>query len=172
MSYSTDRAERLAETLERFTSLNVYQLVGHVPNLEFWLTEAEGVMGILDGYGARFREMHRAQEGWVKAHHVRVTPFCPICDGGCEFGPRRPPPPRRVPNAQIDDARHTLREALRRFLLRLYRLHMLDRGAAIEAADRIGTGFEPDELEREEPPQDDASAPAGLDSEQVNPRRR
>lgn len=159
MSYSTVRAERLAETLERFATLNVYQLVGHVPNLEFWLAEAEAAVAVLDGYGARFRAMQRAQEDWVKAHHVRITPFCPICGGGCEFGPRRPDPPRRVPSAQIEEARRTLREALRRFLLRLYRIHMLDRLTVTDAAARIGTGFEPDELERPDPEGEAANPP-------------
>lgn len=117
MSYSTDRAHRLAEVLDRFATLNAYQLVGHRANLDAWIGEAAHTLAFLDAYGARFGEMKRAQLEWVKA--------------------------------QLDDARKALREGARRFLRRLFRARMLEREEAVEAADRLGTGFEPGELERE-----------------------
>jgi hypothetical protein len=151
MSYATDRAELLAKVLERLSTLGAYQLVGHRDNLEFWVDEVVGAIEVIDGYSARFRRMRTAQVAWVRAHDVRISPFCPICGGGCEFGPRPPDPPRRVPDAQMDDARKSLREAARRFLRRLYRAHMASREEVLAAAERIGTGFEEHELDREEP---------------------
>lgn len=151
MSYSTDRALQLSEVLKRFATLNAYQLASHRPNLEFWVTEATHTIGVLDGYGARFQEMKRAQTKWVKHHEVRASEFCPHCGGECEFGPQAPPPPRRVPAEQIDEARQALRDGAREFFLRLYAAFMLDRHELETIAERLGTGFEPHELEREEP---------------------
>jgi hypothetical protein len=155
VSYATDRADLLAKVLERIATLGAYQLVGHRDNLEFWVDEVVSAIEVIDGYSVRFRKMKNAQVGWVRAHDVKVSPFCPICSGGCEFGPRPPDPPRRVPDAQMDDARKSLREAARRFLRRLYRAHMATCDEVLAAADRIGTGFEEHELDREEPPEAD-----------------
>lgn len=69
-----------------------------------------------------------------------------------EFGPEAPSPPRQVPSDQVDEARITLREATRSFLLRFYRAHMLEKDAVVAMATRVGTGFEAFELERVEPP--------------------
>lgn len=151
MSYSTDRAAELAQLFERFVSLNAYQLIGHRSNIEFWVTEAAHTLGVLDGYGARFQKMKRAQTQWVKKHDVRVDDFCPFCGGSCEFGPSAPPPPRRVPDDQIDESRRELREGARRFLLRLYETFMLDSAEVCTFGERLGTGFEPEELQREDP---------------------
>ena len=149
MSYSTKRAHDLADVLERFATLNAYQLVGHRANLDAWIAEAAHTLAFLDAYGARFGEMKRAQLEWVKAHEVQISPYCPHCGGACEFGPVKPPAPTRVPTVELDEARKALREGARRFLRRLFRARMLEREEAIEAADRLGTGFEPDELARE-----------------------
>lgn len=151
MSYSTQRANILTQTLTRLRSLKPYQLAGHVPNLEFWLSEAEGALAALDGYGARFKNMRTARSRWVTGHGVQVSEYCRYCEGACELGPGPPRVPHRVPTAQIDEARRELRNALRALLLRMYTLDQLDHQAVTAAADRIGTGFEPDELTRDKP---------------------
>lgn len=152
MSYSTDKAKILTDVLDRVATLEVHQLVGHRDNLAFWLDEVRQALSGIDGYSARFARMKQAQVAWVRAHDVKVSPFCPACGGGCEFGPEPPRLPVRVPSHALDEARLALREAARRFLHRLYAAHMLSREDVISAADDIGTGFEPEELERAEPP--------------------
>lgn len=151
MSYSTTRANILSDVLERIATLNIHQLVGHRDNLEFWLNEINQAIAGIDGYSARFARMKKAQMAWVSAHKVTVSVFCELCGGGCEFGPEAPSPPTRVPSADLDDARKGLREAGRRLLRRLYRAHMLTRAELLESAERIGTGFEPNEVQRDEP---------------------
>ncbi len=151
MSYTTDRAQLLANLLERIATLNAHQLVGHRDNLQFWIAEVVSALGVIDGYPARFRNMRKSQVEWVRSHNVRVSSFCPLCGGACEFGPDAPEPPRRVPDVQMQDARSSLIEATRRLLRRLYRSHMASRDEIVAVAERIGTGFEDHELEREEP---------------------
>ena len=143
MSYATEQAKLLADTLGRIATANAHQLVGHRDNLAFWLDEVVHAVAVLKGYNARFRRMKAAEVQWVRAHDVKVPHFCRICAGPCEFGPQTPNPPRRVPSRQIDESIVALREACRCFLLRLYRGHMLSEDELIGVADQIGTGSSP-----------------------------
>ena len=61
MPYSCDIANLLAGQLEKFVTLNRYQLAGHVPNLEFWLAEVRHCLEVVDGYGPRFECLKAAQ---------------------------------------------------------------------------------------------------------------
>ena len=148
MAYSIDRAALIADQLERFAHSNAHQLAGHVANLEFWLDEAVHALRTIDDYPGRFRRLRDAQGAWVKAHGTKVSDYCPICGGGCEFGPQAPLPPTRIPSEQMNEARVRLRRSAYRFLLRGHRLRLLDEAALRAACDRIGITAESEDLER------------------------
>ncbi|WP_437757882.1 hypothetical protein [Sorangium sp. So ce1389] len=148
MVYSVDRAELLADQLERFAHSNVHQLAGQVANLDFWLDEAAHALRTIDEYPQRFSRLREAQVGWVKAHGTKVSGYCPICGGRCELGPQTPPAPTRIPSEQMEAARGRVRASAYRFLLRCYRSGLLDEAIVRASCERIGVVAETEDLER------------------------
>jgi hypothetical protein len=170
MAYSIDRAALLASQLERFAHSNVHQLAGQVANLDFWLDEAAHALRVLDEYPQRFRRLRDAQVGWVEAHGTKVSDYCPICRGGCEFGPQTPPAPTRIPAEQIEEARVGLRHSAYRFLLRCHRSGQLDQAAVRAACERIAVVAEPEDLEGV--PADSAGAAPTIGEAEQNATRQ
>jgi hypothetical protein len=80
MAYSTDIARILADQITRFASLNRHQLVGHVANLGFWMTEVRHCLDVIDGYGPRFEQMRAAPMKHVSEHGtVEFSLHDPCC---------------------------------------------------------------------------------------------
>lgn len=151
MSYSTERAALIATQLERLSTQNAHQLAGQLANLEFWIEEAVAAIRVIDGYPERFRRLRATQGEWVKAHGTKVSGYCPFCRGACELGPQTPEPPRRIPAEDLDRARESVRTAGRRYLLRLYRAHLLEESAVRRACDAVGIALENQDLVRDAP---------------------
>ena len=147
-SYSIDRANLIADQLERLASQNLHQLAGQFANLDFWMAEAASALSALDGYSARYRALRDAQVGWVKAHGTKVYGPCPVCGGVCEFDPRTPDPPRRIRSEDLDAARTRVRHAARRYLLRLYHARFLTEDAVRRSCDQLGANVETEDFER------------------------
>lgn len=149
MSYSTDIAKTLTETLARFATLNPHQLAGHVANLEFWLSEARHCIGVIDGYGKRFDAMTAGQKNYVAENHTLeyrniCGDFdCSICAEG-----RTPTLPHRVPHGALKNSLQALRDAAYHFLVRCYEAGFIDETSLREAADSIGTGIDLSDLKR------------------------
>jgi hypothetical protein len=106
-------AKLVADQLSRFVTLNPHQLAGQVANLDFWLAQVLHALSVIDGYGVRFVRMEAAQ-----AHYVAVLDTTVSEIGPCGPEERRPPPPRRIPDRELQKARRALLEAVRRFLER------------------------------------------------------
>src|SRR5947209_2785245 len=108
-------AELVANQLSRFVTLNRHQLAGQVANLDFWLAQVRHALAGIDGYGVRFVRMQDAQKHYVASHGAPE-----FVHPGAEdnIWPRRPPPPRRVPDRALRQARRTLVEVAGRFLER------------------------------------------------------
>jgi len=136
----------IADQLERLATQNVHQLAGQVANLAFWISEAIQAISVVDDYPTRFRRLRDAQVDWVKEHGSKVSGYCPHCRGACEFGPQTPEPPRRVPTQDLAAARDCVRRAARRYLLRLYREHLLDEDVVRRACGEIGVGVEAEDF--------------------------
>jgi hypothetical protein len=151
LSYSIKRAGLIADQLERLATQQAHQLAGQVANLAFWMSEAVGAIAALDEYPARFRLLRDAQVRWVEAHATRVSGYCAQCGGACELGPKTPEPPRRIPTEDLEAAREGVRHAARRYLLRLYRAHLLSEDAVRQACSEIGVGVESEDFERQSP---------------------
>lgn len=148
MIYTVERANLLAEQFRRFKSGHAHHLAGLFANVEFWLREVEEAFRTIDEYGVRFVALRTAQEDWVSNFEVREHKFCPICSGACEFADVTPAPPQRTSSGDLSAARHGLKEEARGFLLRCYRVGLLDEAGLRAMCTRLGTGLEPSELER------------------------
>lgn len=150
MSYTTERAALVASQLQRIATYNAHQLVGQLPNLEFWLGEAAHALAVLDDYPHRFQRLHDGQTRWVEAHQVRITPLCVQCGGPCEYGrgPVTPPPPRPIPTAELDAARRAIREGGYQLLRRLYRNRWIDEARFRTSCYRLRTSVDLDDLDR------------------------
>lgn len=146
--YSIARAELIAGQIGRFATQHLHQLAGHHANLAFWLGEAVSALLALDGYQARFKQLRDAQVSWVREHETRITQFCPLCQGACEFGAQTPERPSRVPAEDLDAARSSVRVAVRQFLVRLHHSGFLSEAQVREAAGLVGAAIEQEDLER------------------------
>lgn len=147
MSYSVERAALIAKQLERLATQNVHQLAGQVANLDFWISEASQALRVVEDYPARFRRLRDAQVGWVKAHGTKVSGYCPICAGACEFGPQTPEPPQRTSSDELANACKAVRDGMRRYLMRLYRAQLIDENRVRHACTELDINLEPEDLE-------------------------
>jgi hypothetical protein len=68
MSYTEEIVRPLIETLSKTAGLPTFQLVGHVPNLMFWMGEARHAIQVIDGYADRFSRMATAQAAYQVEH--------------------------------------------------------------------------------------------------------
>jgi hypothetical protein len=88
-----------------------------------------------------------AQISWVREHDTKITSFCPICRGRCEFDPQTPERPHRVPSEDLDAARKAVRVAVRQFVLRLFHAGFLSETEVRQSADVVGVSIESEDLE-------------------------
>ena len=146
MAYSIDQASAVATQLEKFATSYAHHLVGQFANMQFWLDEANHALKVIDDYSRRFDLMREAQRTWIKAHGTVVSGFCPHCGGKCEFDPRTPEPPTRLPSREMDEARRRLKDASYHFLLRCYRTGLLDEAALKTGCAYVGTSIDPADL--------------------------
>jgi hypothetical protein len=141
MAYSTDLADLLAALLAKFVTLNRHQLAGQAANLDFWLDEAAHCLAVLDGYNARFERLRSAQMKHVAEHHtIEFDLRDPCCTQ------ERAAAPTRIPDAQLKQARRSLREAAYRFLVRCFRERVIGEAMLRQACDRLGLGIDPTDL--------------------------
>jgi hypothetical protein len=100
----------VADQIERFAKLRNYHLAGHLPNLDFWLSQVRNALAVLDGYGFRFENMKAAQNEYVRQHQIRIPnridPLLMDIPSG----------PTRIPSHELNQARRRLITATGRFL--------------------------------------------------------
>jgi hypothetical protein len=113
VSFSTDMAKLVADQLARFVTLRPHQLAGQAANLDFWLAQIRRALAAIDGYAVRFVRMEAEQQQYVAIHETKLSEVGPA---GVEE--RRPPPPRRIPDRELREARKLLVNSATRFLQR------------------------------------------------------
>ncbi len=89
LSFSQSLCVLVADQLERFAKLRNYHLAGHLPNLDFWLSQVRNALAVLDGYGFRFENLKAAQNEYVREHKIMK------------------PGPTRVPSHELNQARRS-----------------------------------------------------------------
>jgi hypothetical protein len=144
--YSIARADLVANQIERFASQHLHQLAGHHANLEFWLSEAACALQAIDAYQQRYNRLANAQLAWVSEHDTKISRYCPICGGGCEFGPQRPPRPHLIPSEELTAACESVRRAVRQFLVRLYQANFITDTQLRQHGETVGMSIEPEDL--------------------------
>src|SRR5262245_49587174 len=133
MPYSTEVADLVANQLSRFVTLNRHQLAGQVANLDFWLAEVRHALAVIDSYGERFVRLNAGQEHYVATHGTTVSEVGPV---GAEK--RRPPPPRRIPDRELQKARRNLTESAISFFERCRKDYLITNGRFTTALREIG----------------------------------
>lgn len=156
MSYSIEKAKLVADQLERLATQNPYQLAGQAASFDFWSAEALQALQAIAGYEKRFKRMRDAQKAWIDAHGSVAYEHCELCGGACELADGTPPQPRRVPSHLLNEAATAVRRALRRYTLRLFRMHLLEEDAVWSLDEKADLHVEPEDLVRfeEEPGRD------------------
>ncbi len=144
MPYMIERANAVAEQLERFSTGYAHHVVGQYANLEFWIGEARSALDVLEGYGQRFDRLASAQKVWVDAHQTKVGSFCSLCGGACELEEKmtKPAPPRRYASAERATAKRRLTDAAYHFFRRCYRMNLLDEDGLRAACARLDMGVD------------------------------
>ena len=142
MSYSEHVAKVVSDQLERFASLNHYQLAGHLPNLEFWIAEARHALEVIDGYHKRFQRLKAGQTAYISAHHT-VT-----LAGDPDIGTPPDPPRRIVPDANLREARRAVVDATYRFLVRLLKASLVDESQLRSICRDLDISVDPADLRR------------------------
>ena len=150
MAFINDRADVVASMLEKFTTAHAYQVAGQYANIEFWISETLHSLGALADYENRFDKLAAAQRDWVDAHSVVVGSYCPACGGQCEFDPdlKAPRAPTKIPSKGRDDAARRLKDAFYFFILRCYRMNLVDEQTLREMCSRVGMSIEARDLVR------------------------
>ena len=147
MAYTTERADALAQLLEKFSTAYAHHVAAQFANMEFWLDEVLHVLAVIDDYPRRFARLRDAQAAWVTAHGTMVSGYCRACRGKCEFDPQPPMPPIRIDHKEFDAARRQLRDGAYHFLLRCHRMGLMDASALKTACERVGTSVDVADLE-------------------------
>jgi hypothetical protein len=137
----------IADQIGRFATQHLHQLAGHHANLAFWLSEAAAAVRTLDDYQHRFRQLRDAQLSWVREHDTKISRFCPVCRGPCEFGPQAPDRPHRVPSEDLEAARNAVRVAVRQFVVRLFHAGFLSETEVRQATALVGASIEQEDLD-------------------------
>ena len=145
--YSIARAELVAKQIGRIGTQHLHQLAGHHANLGFWLSEAGSALRTIDGYQLRFKQLRDAQVSWVRDHDSKVSSFCPVCRGACEFDPQTPARPRRVPSEELEAARQMLHVAVRQLLVRLHGAGFISEAEVRQHAGLLDVSIEREDLE-------------------------
>lgn len=145
--YSIARAELVSDQIGRFATQHIHQLAGHHANLQFWMAEAVAAVRAIDEYPARFRRLQDARLSWVRAHKTKISRYCPICGGACEFGPQTPERPYRIPSQDMSAARAAVQSAVQKFLVRLFHAGFLSESDVRREADLVGVPIEAEDLE-------------------------
>ena len=150
MAFINDRADAVASMLEKFTTAHAYQVAGQYANIDFWIAETLHALDALADYENRFDRLSAAQRKWVDAHDVVVGSYCPMCGGQCEFDPdlRPPRPPTKIPSKGRNDSSRRLKDAFYFFILRCYRMNLVDESTLRDTCTRVGTSVEARDLVR------------------------
>jgi hypothetical protein len=151
MIYTIEKANLISEQLRKFTSGFAHHVTSQFANIDFWLHEAKEAIKTIDEYNKRFNSMRDEQKKWVEAHGTVVYDYCPICGGKCELkdgNGNPPPPPVRVSDNELKAARKELVDSIYFFLLRCYRMRLLNENILETKCEEIGISIDPSDLEK------------------------
>jgi hypothetical protein len=149
MIYTIEKANLVSEQLRKFTDSYAYMVAGQYANIDFWINETISAIQAIDEHNNRFNNMYNAQSNWIDDNNVKVPDYCYICNGICELshnGYLTPELPRKRAKSEKQDARKILVDSAYYFLIRCYKIGLLNKIAFKRFCDKIGTGIDPFDL--------------------------
>lgn len=151
MIYTVHKVNLVAEQLRKFSDSNSWMVVGQFVNLEFWIEEVKSALKALDEHNSRFDKMYDAQKEWIESHGIQVPDNCPICQGVCELGDgvKTPNLPKRSAETKSDkkESRKNLLDSTYYFLLRCYKIKLIDEDEFRHKCEYVGTSIDINDLE-------------------------
>ena len=147
MIYTIEKANLISELLRKFTSGYAHHVAGQFSNIDFWMHEVQESIKIIDEYNKRFNKIRDAQKEWVESHGTVVYDYCPHCGGKCQLSNGTPSPPTRTSANDLKESRKELVDAAYYFLLRCYRMKLLDKKQLEIKCNQIGTSIELSDIE-------------------------
>ena len=148
MIYTIEKANMITEQLRRFKSGYAHHVVGQFANIDFWLNEVQESQKTIDHYNARFNNIRNAQKNWIENHGTEVYDYCPYCGGKCELSNGKPSPPNRISSSDLIEARRELVNSTYYFLIRCYRMKLINDEELKQKCDLIGTSIDPNDLKK------------------------
>lgn len=149
MIYTIERANLIIKQLQKFTDSYNHMVAGQFANIEFWVQETASALKAIDEHKTRFKKMYEAQKYWIDEYDVKVPDYCHICNGICELSVEhyvKPQLPKHKANIEKAETRRELVDALYYFLIRCFKVGLLDEDEIKIYCDKIGTGIDPNDL--------------------------
>ena len=149
MIYTLEKAVLVTKQLKKFTSSNDYMVAGQFANIDFWIHEVASAVKALDEHNIRFNKMNQAQKDWIEENDTRVPDYCHICNGICELSTEhyvKPELPKRRFNNDKKEIRKELVNAGYYFLIRCFKMKILNKEQINVFCNKIGTSIDPYDL--------------------------
>ena len=148
MIYTIEKANLISDQLRRFTTGYAHHVAGQFSNIDFWLHEVQESIKAIDEYNKRFNNIRDGQKEWVDSHGTIVDDYCPSCGGKCELsnGNEKPSLPVRTSSNDLQTARKELIDSTYFFLLRGYRMRLLNKTNLETRCKEIGIGVDQSDL--------------------------
>lgn len=148
MVYTIEKANLISEQLKKFTTGYTHHVVGHYSNIDFWINEAIEALNTLDNHKKRFDKMYNAQKVWIEEHDTVVHDYCPVCNGKCEFDNGRPTLPKLKYKTELAETRKDLVDSIYFFLIRCFRIGLLNYDELNKRCNSVGTDIDPNDLKK------------------------
>ena len=149
MIYTVEKARLISEQFRKFTDSYAFMVAGQFANLDFWVEETKSALKAIDEHQLRFDRMYNTQKIWIEEKQVTIPDYCPLCDGICELGIqhyKKPELPKRKAKSEKTESRKELVNSAYYFLLRCYKIGLLDQETFNEYCEQIGTSIDPNDL--------------------------
>jgi hypothetical protein len=153
MTYTIIIADAVSKSISKFSTLNTYQLGGHVANLDFWVAQVKNAIEVLDGYSRRHKQMQLAQKEYIAQHDTRnftasesllhrEFPYEPLYDLASADTDRP-----SIDSETIKLKRRELVDNFYSFLKRCHKERVLDSAKARKALSDCNIGVEPGDFQ-------------------------
>ena len=127
-------------------------VAGQFANIDFWIKEVKVALSALDEHNNRFEKMYHAQKSWIDSHNIEVPDHCSICWGICELGggSKKPNLPKKTKHTKSEKkaSRHELIDSAYFFLIRCYKIGLLEETELRQKCEEVGTSIDFVDLEK------------------------
>ncbi len=151
MIYTIERAKLITEQLRKFVDSYAYMVAGQFANIDFWIDETLNSISAIDQHNVRFEKMCEAQKEWIEEKNVRVPDYCYICNGICELSEqhyKKPELPKQRAKNEKKEARKELVNSAYYFLVRCFKIGLLNEEELKGYCNQIGTSVDLDDLKK------------------------